>query len=58
MKGAGFGYSVSRISASPTMAEDSDPFLRISDGIESGEVDALVLVVTRAALQYVKRYSG
>lgn len=58
MEGAGFGYSASRISASSTMAEDSDPFLRISVGIESGEVDALVVVVNRAALQYVKRYSG
>ncbi|PYH67553.1 uncharacterized protein BO88DRAFT_489050 [Aspergillus vadensis CBS 113365] len=57
-KGAGFGYSASRISASFTMAEDSDPFLRISVGIESGEVDALVVVVNRATLQCAKRYSG
>lgn len=58
MKGAGPGYSASRISVSSTMAEDSDPFLRISVGIESGEVDASVDVVNRGVLHYVERYSG
>lgn len=55
-KGVSFGFSTTRISASSSMAENSDPFLRISAGINGDETSALVVVLSNAILAYTQRY--
>ncbi|KAL4887758.1 tryptophan synthase beta subunit-like PLP-dependent enzyme [Aspergillus ambiguus] len=56
-KGVSFGFSTSRISASSSMAENSDPFLRISVGIHEQEVQTLTKVLTTSVLEYSFVYS-
>ncbi|CBX91785.1 hypothetical protein IAQ61_000004 [Plenodomus lingam] len=56
-KGVSFGFSTSRISASSSMAENTDPFLRISVGVEKDDVPLLETVVTSAVLAYAKEFS-
>ncbi|KAK1978757.1 tryptophan synthase beta subunit-like PLP-dependent enzyme [Colletotrichum cereale] len=56
-KGVSFGFSTSRISASSSMAENTDPFLRISVGINEQEVPLLTDVVAQAVIRYVSEFS-
>ena len=51
-KGVSFGFSTSRISSASSMAQDSDPFLRISVGVEGEHVRPLVTAVTSGILGY------
>ncbi|KAI6372860.1 hypothetical protein MCOR25_003597 [Pyricularia grisea] len=55
-KGVSFGFSTTRISASSSMAENTDPFLRISVGIESKHVPTLIEIVAQAILTYVSGF--
>ncbi|KAH9865875.1 hypothetical protein J1614_009462 [Plenodomus biglobosus] len=55
-KGVSFGFSTARISASSSMAENTDPFLRISVGVEKEHVPLLETVVTSAVLTYAKEF--
>ncbi|RYP07763.1 hypothetical protein DL765_009028 [Monosporascus sp. GIB2] len=45
IKGVSFGFSTSRISSASSMAKDSDPFLRISVGVEVEHTDPLITAV-------------
>ncbi|OHE99335.1 pyridoxal-5'-phosphate-dependent protein beta subunit [Colletotrichum orchidophilum] len=55
-KGVSFGFSTSRISASSSMAENTDPFLRISVGISHEHVPILTAVVAQEILTYVNEF--
>ncbi|KAK2038745.1 tryptophan synthase beta subunit-like PLP-dependent enzyme [Colletotrichum somersetense] len=57
-KGVSFGFSTSRISASSSMAENTDPFLRISVGVDEKEVPLLTEVVAQAIICYVDEFSA
>ncbi|KAL6155958.1 hypothetical protein ACJQWK_05072 [Exserohilum turcicum] len=56
-KGVSFGFSTSRISASSSMAENMDPFLRISVGVEREHVPLLDSAVSSAVLRYHEEFS-
>ncbi|KAK2742396.1 pyridoxal-5'-phosphate-dependent protein beta subunit [Colletotrichum kahawae] len=56
-KGVSFGFSTSRISASSSMAENTDPFLRISVGINREHVPILTEVVAQNIITYVSAFS-
>jgi len=53
VKGASFGFSTTRVSASSTMARDSDPFLRFSVGIDPTEADRLADITASSLRRYV-----
>jgi threonine dehydratase/cystathionine beta-lyase/cystathionine gamma-synthase len=55
-KGVSFGFSSARVSASSSMAEGVDPFLRISVGVEQEHVPLLVEVVARAIHIYAQTF--
>ncbi|KAK2006811.1 pyridoxal-5'-phosphate-dependent protein beta subunit [Colletotrichum eremochloae] len=56
-KGVSFGFSTSRISASSSMAENTDPFLRISVGVNQNEVPILIEVIAQAITKYASEFS-
>jgi len=51
-KGVSFGFSTARISSASSMAKDSDPFLRISVGVDKNHVDRLTHAITDGIRQY------
>lgn len=53
-KGVSFGFSTARVSASSSMAEGSDPFLRVSVGVERPHVSILASVISRAVNEYAR----
>jgi cystathionine beta-lyase/cystathionine gamma-synthase len=55
-KGVSFGFSTSRVSASSSMAEGLDPFLRVSVGVEAQEIETLAEVVSRAVNSYASAF--
>lgn len=57
VKGASFGFSTCRVSASSTMARDSDPFLRFSIRIDPCEVSQLIDVTARSLRRYVGTFN-
>lgn len=56
-KGVSFGFSTARVSASSSMAEGSDPFLRVSVGVERPHVSMLASVIARAVNEYARTFS-
>lgn len=56
-KGVSFGFSTARVSASSSMAEGVDPFLRVSVGVEQEHVPLLVEVVADAVHIYAKTFA-
>lgn len=57
-KGVSFGFSTSRISASSSMAENTDPFLRLSVGSEKHHVRLLESAITLSVSAYVEQFSS
>ncbi|KAL8645261.1 MAG: hypothetical protein Q9210_006808 [Variospora velana] len=56
-KGVSFGFSTARISAASSMANDSNPFLRVSVGVEANEVRVLAVVIEASILKYLAIYN-
>lgn len=57
-KGVSFGFSTPRISSASSMAKDSDPFLRISIGMDVNHINLVAKAVIDGVLRYCIEFGG
>lgn len=55
-QGVSFGFSTTRISSASSMAENSDPFLRISVGTDPHRIDELATAILTGVRSYIGQF--